>query len=274
MKMRYIVFVIISLLSLLFTSSHAITSSRSPIQPDDLEVINAASVKSINEFIARFNGEENHPQVALDSLAHRNTLATLFNWGTEENPSTLNKNIVSEFIDSVIINNVILDLDHSDIWSELLCEFELDGKRLDITLILSREKTNSGQSRWSIVAVKGFEKANLISDKLATFSPVDHELNFTSLEDWVNSNPHLITSLRAENSAINQLSFFMGLAYSGNLKFRYPRNQKIHVLNVPGFIFTISRVNRNSINTGWLIQSIEEAGEFNKLEYLNKLFIE
>lgn len=271
MRLRYNITLIVAIIGIgvLFASS-----PKEDELKDDLEMINAASVKSIDEFISRFNGEEYHPQVKGDADPHRSTLITLFNWGDEQNNPSVKEDLMNEFVDSIIKWQTRLDLDQDDIWSELLCEFEYEGQRLDLTLILSREQDATGQSRWGIIAVKGFEKAKILTEKLATLSPVDHELNFISLKDWINSNPQKIASLRSSTSSIDQLSFFMGMVTSGKLRFRYPRSQRIHVLSLPGFIFTIEREKRNSINTGWLIRDLKEAGDFNKLEYINHLYLE
>ena len=53
------------------------------------------------------------------------------------------------------------------------------------------------------------------------------------------------------------MSVFYALIYSGQLTLAVVEKTKFHLWQVPGYTFTVERVEREGNNTGWLISSFK-----------------
>lgn len=239
-----------------------------------LDAVFNATVKSVDEFMARFNGLENKPSVANEGESRRNNILALFDYTMESRTSSIEnlKKTVNEFVSTVDERNVQLKLVDANAWSEVETKFVYDKKSITVTLVMHLEHINKEEKRWVIAGVRGLEKAGLYDKGLSVISPVEHELHFMGLSDLFQQNKSLIPSCRSSQRDIDELSMFMGLAMGGSLKFSDVSDMRFHFTTVPGFIFTIREIMREGSNCGWLITDLKRANSKEKQEFINNLF--
>jgi hypothetical protein len=243
------------------------------IQDPTMEKEFADQVKSIDEFIARFNGKEVKPSLRTDSV-RRDNILSLFDFQMshgELDASTFKKHL-SDFTREAIKWNDQLSISSNGTIAEAICIFKHEGKEKEIILLLQRESTSKGNQKWAICGATGLEKWEVFNDKRVTISPVDHETHFMSLHDFFLSNRKLIPSLRAKDKDIDQLSFLFGLCATKCVEFRRVKKLRFHFLDIPNYIFIVEEIGRKGNNCGWLITHLEKADAKHKSTYTNLLF--
>lgn len=245
------------------------------VLPDPtLEKDFAAQVKSVDEFMARFNGTESKPGVRTDSLSRRDNILSLFDFNIKREGMSFDefKTKLTDFSNAVCSWNSRLELKDARAWAEVSCTASSNKKTYQITLIMHKESINKEKSRWGIAGVKGLKKAGLYNEKLATISPVDHEVHFMSLTDFYQANKQLAPSLRSKDKKIDEFSMFTGMVIAGGMKFVSVDEVKFHFLEVPGYAFVVEEIGRKGNNCGWLITNFHKLGDKEKEEYINNLF--
>ena len=229
-----------------------------------------AEVKSFDEFKARFNGEENKPGIKKDANQRRNNILGLFDLKIDKkglNREQFSKEL-NAFTDSVLINDVKFNITDKDLWVECRCRMKYKGKIAMITLVFQHEKNKKNMYRWTIVGVRGMDKAKIIdTDNYYSINPAEHEIHFMGLHDYLNANPTHVYGYRKENVKIDMLPVFFTMIRDGVLIFDVVEEEKIHYYGIPGYIIEISELNRKGQNSGWLITSFEKAS---KAEKINK----
>ena len=80
----------------------------------------ASEVKSLDEFRARFNGEESKPGIYNDKNSRRANLLNLFDLNMDKGGLTKEQfiNKLNNFMDSVLINDCKFEISNSNLWSE------------------------------------------------------------------------------------------------------------------------------------------------------------
>lgn len=236
-----------------------------------------AEVKSLDEFAARFNGIESHPEIPVDSLSSYSNLKALFDLNTvieSENPSQFT-NHVKAFCDSVLIRDIRFSLCNGSVFVLAKCKVKFEKKLHTIHLILVQEETMDGYTRWGIVGVTDLISSGIIkTSKFFNISPVEHEIHFMGLNDILNNNRHKAFGYRGLKDGIDQLSVFLTLIQSNLIDFLLVEELRILCLNVPGFIYTITEEIRETTNSGWLITDLFPATDEEKVMFINDLFLE
>lgn len=238
-----------------------------------------AEVKSLDEFCSRFNGIETNPEVEDKVRTDILNLSRLFDYeeilfSKKHNKAEFTSN-VEAFCDSVISNNITISLTDPDFYALAKCKVKFEGKTKDIRLLLKQQVSEDGLTRWSIAAVTGLIKADIVKNtSLFNISPVEHELHFMGLDDVFNNNRHLAFGYRAAEMEINQLSVFLTLLQTNLLTFVGVEDLKFYCFRVPGFVFVITEKVRDSLNSGWLITELIPASQNEKTEMLWNLYIE
>lgn len=238
-----------------------------------LETDFAAQVKSVDEFIARFNGKEFSPEIAADSSRRDNVLSLFdFKMSREGLDDKAFEKLVNDFANEVVDWDSCLSISSKGTVAEAICLFKYDGKEKEITLLLQREVTSKGNQRWALTGVKGMDCLGLFGKKRVTISPVDHETHFMSLQDFFQSNPYLVPSMRSEHLEVDQMSFLFGLSIARKIKFLLVKKLRFHFFDVPNYMFCIEEIGRRGVNSGWLITHLERATNSNKKKCINDLF--
>lgn len=232
----------------------------------------AAQVKSIDEFMARFNGTETKPNVRKDSLSRRDNILSLFDFNIKHEGLSFDefKARLTDFANTVCSWKSKLELKDAPAWAEVVCSMTYGKKPCKITLLMQKESIDKDKSRWGIVSVKGLKTAGFYNDKMATISPVDHEVHFMSLTDFFQTNTQLAPALRSKNKSIDEFSMFSGMVLAGGLKFVSVDEVKFHFLAVPNYAFRVEEIGRKGTNSGWLITKFQKLNDKEE-EYLNDL---
>lgn len=216
-----------------------------------------AQVKSMDEFMARFNGEEVNPELHTDSVRRDNIIA-LFDYNMSHNGMSDEsfKNLIREFTISAINSDTKLSITSAGVYAEAKCLIKYAGKKHHVTLMMVREETSKGGQRWAINSVSGLEDLGLYNEKRVTISPVDHEIHFMSLQDFFQENRTIVPSMRSKEKGIDEMSMFFGLCLANAIEFEYVDELKFHISDVPGFVFIVEEIGREGTNSGWLITSL------------------
>jgi hypothetical protein len=233
-----------------------------------------AQVKSLDEFRARFNGDESKPGIDTDENYRRNNLLWLFDFNIEKEKQRTSEfqAKINHFIDSVLVNNCRFEITNSGLIIECKCRMKYQGKEKKISLLMQSEVTADSLYRWAIVGVSGLEKAGIVStNRLYTIDPTQHEVHFIGLEDFLNENPKHAFGYRSQNARIDNVSVFLTLVYLGLLRFDIVEEQVAYYFGVPGYVFSIEEITRRGENSGWLITSIDNADINEKTKLLNKI---
>ncbi len=219
----------------------------------------AAQVKSIDEFLARFNGDESKPGLSSDSL-RRDNILHLFDFNMSH--AGLNKEQflkqLQGFVDAAINWDGRLSIMSKGTYAEAKCRVKYKKKQYFVTLLLQREKTQKGGQKWAVTKVKGLSSLGLYNDKRLTISPVDHETHFMSLQDLFQANKQIVPSMRSNEVEIDELSFFFGLCVANAIEFELVDELKFHFTDLPNYAFVVEEKGRPGTNSGWLITSIKK----------------
>lgn len=230
----------------------------------------STQVKSIDEFIQRFNGDESSEDVTDSVQGRLHNLIALFDYHTlrESMPDTVVKQKVLNFIDCVEQSNAKIRLTDADMYAEVKTQAIVLGKNVDLSLILQSQNYGNNQTRWAIIGTKGLADANIIDTvRFYGINPVEHEIHFMGLEDIFekDNNSHLI-GYRGKDTSVDELSVLFALGMTDNVRISEIEKLTMHCLEVPGYVFTIDEHN----NLGWCISGFMKLE--NKEKYINKLF--
>ena len=241
---------------------------------DHRDILFAQSVKSCDEFMARFNGKEFFPGITpkVKDYKQKNFLM-LFN-------SQLAANVkredflksVYEFYDSVAVNHISLEYESAKWYGEEKVSFLYKGKSINLGIVLQPEKNDKDRYGWTIVGINGLEKLGYRdSSRHLTISPEQHEAEFMELESSFKLESNCFSELRNSNLSLDALSYFFALVESKTLVFDKRIETTFHFFDVPGYSFSIKFHNRNKANNGWLISHFTKIEENNKQSLINKL---
>lgn len=233
-----------------------------------------AEVKSLEEFMSRFNGIESKPGIENDKNSRRNNLISLFNFQMDKGSNSCEEfaSRVNEFVDSILINNVEFRISNAGLWAECACRVKFQDKEKILTLILQSEEYKKGRYRWTIVGVRNLDELGLYNtEKYYAISPAEHEIHFMGLSNYLNANPNHAFGYRGLGCKIDPLSVFFTLIWTGEISFELVEEQTFYYFDVPGYIITIDEYSRNGTNSGWLISSFDKVSHEEKINRFNKL---
>lgn len=230
--------------------------------------VHKARVKTLNEFIHRFNAQEVPDFVrSADGQADRQMcIAALFDMDWIEDSA--NRVVALGFIDRAMQDSVVLDVHDTSIYAEAHCMFYQGKNKLLLNIVLRFEEVSRGIFQWSIVGVNGLMETGLVDTSFyGTLSPIQHELGFMRLGK---AFPEMYGFTQG-GGHIDQLSYLMALSSVGKVKFGMCTGITYHCFAVPDYLFVIEQENRNTANSGWLIKTVYPAGVELKQQYLAEL---
>lgn len=233
-----------------------------------------ARVKLVDEFLDRFNGIEDRPDINKnDSDYHFKRLLVLFN-GKMFNSLTDSTFIAAkEFIETINKNTVKLDYTDSLWYANATCHGKFKGKEVVFTLYLTVEHRKSNMYKWVISKAEGdiFSlKPSKESEKIMMM-PDDHETNFLSLHRITNEKDDLISNYIRKDHLVDKTSVFLSYVYNGWLNIDYVSDLSFTFLQVPGYEFSIKEFEREGNNVGWLISGfniLSEEQKRNKIKFI------
>jgi hypothetical protein len=234
-----------------------------------------AKVKLIDEFIARFNGEEIRLDVSKEYANRKEEVLTLLNL---QNYSSKNDSafICAEiFAQAVARDSIMLNFEDRDWYAKIRCRGKLNKEEVCFTMNLSVESNDGFIYRWVISDVDGsiFYTSRDKPHTELFIMPNDNEQFFQSIPKISTETSALIDDYAKDGYKADPLSVFLTLVRSNQLIIESVDQVEFVFLQVPGYIFTVKNFNRNSLNSGWLIDSIAKCDEENRLKILKKLHL-
>lgn len=215
-------------------------------------------VKLVSEFMKRFNGEKKNPYIdptatEIDKI----NLCRLFDADfILKNRADIEPKAF-QFVDSVLNNNVKINYEDPDWFAKASCVATFKGKEITFDIYLTVEQRGKGMYKWVISDVKGeiFNlKPSRESEKIMLL-PNEHESNFMRLNSITSEKDDYITLYSSRTSSVDRLTVFNTLIYYGYLNIEYVLDIEYTFLQVPGYAFTIKEFERETTNSGWLIES-------------------
>lgn len=254
------------LLTLMFT-----TIGYAQVLPDSIMKYNFRSqVKSLDEFIQRFNAVELHPE----SDSRYYNLISLFDYevmraGVQD---SLVKRKIEEFVKVVDSRNVKIKLTDGEMYAEIDVGAIICEKNVVFKLYLQSQTYREDRTRWAIVGAKGLIEAGLIeTDTFYGISPVDHEIHFLGLDNIFENNSKEIMGYRGKKTLVDELSVLLTMAMLDKVRIESVDNLTFYCLQVPEYIFTINESNKSDNNSGWLISKLMRCENEIKSMYVQKL---
>ena len=254
--------------TLLLIAAVASVAAQDIERDDRFNKVHEARVKTLNEFIHRFNAQE-IPDIVRNAAGDADRMmciAALFDMEWIEDSA--NRAVALGLADRAVHDSVLLDVHDTSIYAEAHCLFHQGKKELHLNIVLRFEQMAPGLFLWSIVGVNGLMEAGLVDTSFyGTLSPIQHELGFMRLGQ---AFPEMY-GFKHTGCRIDQLSYLMALSSAGKVKFGACTGITYHCLAVPDYLFAIEQHNRNTANSGWLITAAYRAGEELKQRYLAEL---
>lgn len=228
-------------------------------------------VKSVDEFIHRFNGDELHPGITKsDGDYLRKNMFWLFNFDVDKDSKTKLLPKMEKFIETAISSGVKLSFNDSTWFAKASFMAAYKGKEVELTMILRTESTPKAHNCWKICGIQGMEKLGLYTkNKPFSISNIEHEVNFVELKSIFKNNKENVFGYMSKRNHIDQLSVFMTLVRTGQLSYGYVSELCFIFTSVPDYVFTIREFGRRGNNAGWLISSFEQCKD--KQKYINNL---
>lgn len=225
-------------------------------------------VKSIDEFMKRFNGEEAYPGLnKSDGSFLKLNLFSLLDHQMKPNLKLQAQSFVKDIMESGV------KLSYADtLWyAEAKCDITYKGKEKRITLFLRPERIKDERFRWVFCGADGIN-GNLIDvDGKSAISPVEHEIHFMELQSIFKNDKQHVFGYRQNGYKIDQLSVFLTLMYAGQINFSSVSETKFHFFNVPDYRFVVEEIGRRGSNAGWLITTFEKLPQEQKQSFINNL---
>ena len=270
---RIKLYLLVIFLPVLFTSVIAQSQTVGNYIEDESDLY--ASTKQVNQFLRRFNGEEDFQgeRYYPEDKDYRNPALRkkyLENLFDKEN-GYLTADLKEEFLAYVLNKEqpVFLEFHGGDWFAEVTSTFEYQNAERFLTLFLQLEKDTVG-SKWVITNVyfEPFSRIFADQDSLRHsgqkfLHPMSHEVDFMNLvrtfEDKSSLEQYLAWKYHPD-----YLTLFIYEFKKGNLKFKSITRVKFHFFQVDGWYFELSDFNRSGYNSGWLISTLMKINQDEK----------
>ncbi|ELR68895.1 hypothetical protein C900_05588 [Fulvivirga imtechensis AK7] len=246
-----------------------------------------AETKQVNQFFRRFNGEEDYEGKRFSTNDPRYQQADMRRMYI----SNLFDNLDAGMVDSLkgsFIYTVTREKDpkflnhrRNDWYAQLDVIIKYEKKERPCTLFLKMERENMG-TKWVLANVyfkpfitlfKGVDffggAAQASVDESSPYlHPKSHEINFINLKKAFTRLDE-IEKYAANEYNPDFLTLFIYELKRGNAEFLEVKNLKFHFFQIDNWYFEVSKVNRKSTNSGWLITELMRVAEKDK-EILRK----
>lgn len=221
-----------------------------------------AQIKSVDEFVQRFNGKELHPDIETDSTDNNESnLWSLFDYDIlrSDGAEKTDFEMIKGFISTVLSDGIQMRLNSEKVVAVAELSATVLGFSVDLSMSLQQQMIDTQHIRWAIVGVEGLFSSGIFNlDEHNVISPIQHEINFMALEDIFSLNSQDIFGYRGNQNKLDELSVFLTLARVGMVKIKDIAKVVIHCNEVPGYSFRIEECVRRGNNSGWLITGLEK----------------
>ncbi|MCD4698814.1 MAG: hypothetical protein K8S16_21490 [Bacteroidales bacterium] len=236
----------------------------------------AYEIIQIEEFIQRFNFDnntkllkyikENNPDIAIDRKLFMNTLFENHYFENE-------KILINDFIDftSDTANPVYLSFYDNNWFAEVICILEYQNQIDTANLILKNQSNADSSSKWIITGASSklleFPDSK---DSMKIMSPVSHGTDFIALYN-VFKDAKNVQNYITKDFTIDEFTYLVTLMYLNKINIKEVSSTKYHFLQIPNWAFTIEYINRNELNSGWLITGLSRLNQKEKKSYKKKI---
>ena len=232
-----------------------------------------ARVKLLDEFYARFNGKEQRKGVDVKYSDRKSNILMLLDFSRFKSREDSAFIFAESFVDKVVRDSIMANYTDSCWFAKVKCHGVLAKKGVDFLLYLSIEKRGKDMYKWVISDVEGgiFSTSRSIDHRELFLRPNDHEQSFASLVRTTEETSRYIDDFVKDGYESDALSIFLTLVRCGQLKIDYVSDVEFVYLQVPGYLFSVKHFERETMNAGWLISSIEKCDNERKAELLSRL---
>jgi len=238
-----------------------------------------ASTKQVNQFMHRFNGEEDlygkrlYPKDKKyrDASLRKKYLVNLFD--IENSELKTKKEGFILFVTSTSKPQYFEF--YGDNWfAEVSADFLYNGKEQNIVLFFKLEKENDGY-KWSFAnAYAGFFEQEFKSSPpsdIKFIHPMSHEIDFMSLDKIFKLKSKQIEHYAIKEYTPDYLTLFFREVKKGTLVFQSVTDVKFHVFQIENWYFEMKYFNRKGDNTGWLISNLIHIPEKEKASLIKSI---
>lgn len=237
--------------------------------------------KVLDEFILRFNYNDT---VYLNTLMNKLKIdhnskidrLTFIQYQFDYcNSSLMNDSVlINKFIQTVCQNEILLDTKDENWYALLKCSFNIkqddkvSNRIIPLNLVLQYIGNKEKGYKWIVVSVGGSifkleQKSNLI------INPVNNDVNFLDLHKLCNGENYM--NLVENEYKYDNLSMFLFALKNKDISLKSINSIQYHFMQIDNYIFTVDYFNRNKCNEGWLISSLKEINNEEKVNYKNEI---
>lgn len=236
-------------------------------------------VKQLDQFIARFNSNENTEGIKINAAKtsgedRERILASLFD--LERLNEAAYKHKAVQFIKEVAGSKIkSLNFYDKNFFATINCNVLYKNKKEQLTLTLVVEGNPSNGAQWVIKGARadflGLTKQNEEGKNI--IPPTNHEVEFIALLEIFNERKDLNNYISGNNGS-NHLDQLNEAIKKGHLKMLSTSTPTYHFLQIPGWLFTVDYINRSSKNSGLLISNLQKVNQPELTKYkMEKLYI-
>jgi len=223
-----------------------------------------AATKQVNQFLRRFNGEEDLLGVRYskqdsnyrDPDLRKKYIKVLFDKKEKDISLEFKNQFLGEVTDSDYPQ--YLDLHGGSWFAEVSVKFTYKGRDEKLQLFLQLQEETVG-SKWVIFKAyfDPFKQYFMIdtADQNKFIHPMSHELDFMNLRK-IFDDPEIAVAYTSEDFHPDYLTLLLYEIRRGNLKFKTVNHVKFHFFQLENWYFELSEFNRRGSNSGWLMSNL------------------
>lgn len=244
-------------------------------QAEIMELLNRsqylAKVKLIDEFFARFNGEELRNDLGPEYSDKESGVLLLFDIAKFKSKNDSGFVAAKMFAHDAVNCGIKLNFEDKNWFAKIKCHGKLAQQKVTFNMVLCVEERDSTMYRWAISDVEGdiFANSRDKEHKELFIMPNDNEQFFMSVRKTTTESYKLIDDYVKRSYHADALSTFLALVRSNQLKIDAVTDVEFIFLQVPDYLFTVKYFERASQNAGWLIDSCIKISQKDK-EYIIK----
>ena len=225
-----------------------------------------AKVKLIDEFFARFNGEELRSDLGPEYADRESGVLLLFDIAKFKSKNDSGFVAAKVFAKSAVSSGAKLNYEDNNWFAKIKCHGKLGQKKVTFNMILCVEERDSAMYRWAISDVEGeiFSNSRGKEHRELFIMPNDNEQFFMSIRKITLESYKFIDDYVRHSYHADALSTFLALVRSNQLKIDAVTDVEFIFLQVPNYIFSVKYFERENKNAGWLIDSCCEVSKKDK----------
>ncbi len=261
-RVPFVIFVMLFISNSLF--SQVLTDTQK-----EREEIFVARIKQFNEFADRFNLKTDFNGNPVDSvfktkMPRERMISILFDLKDPRVQSSNNGyseeyvNLKEEFIDDVSKNNILLDKYSPEIIAEARARVIYRGEPRQVRLFLGQEVSGNKSVKWVLYSAKG-DILNLFktdTSMVRFIPPSSNETDFINLKRALEDTDYL-RDYASKDYNPDLLTLFLYFIQAGIIKYEYVEEVVYHIIDIPGWYIKVKDLNRNELNSGWLITDLK-----------------